>query len=156
MGRRPLYRRVNYLPRTAYFKPVGIRLAQLQETRLSIEEIEAMRLKDVEGLEQEECAKKMHISRSTFAGELNSGRQKIADALIHGKAIKIQGNKFEIAKRRFRYVDGHEREIPFEEIISTSSILCPACTTSTVMSIWPRELGYGKDRMGRYQIRVHT
>lgn len=150
MGRQPLWRRVNCLPQTTYYKPAGIPLAQLQEIRLSIEEMEAIRLKDIEGLEQEECAEKMNISRSTFVRELNSGRKKIADALINGKAIRIQGGNFEMVKRRFRCVDGHEWEIPFEEIINTPSISCPTCNISTVMPIWPLEPGYGRDRISRY------
>ena len=63
MGRPPLWRRVNYIPQISYFKPAGVRLAQLQEICLAVEEVEAIRLKELEGLEQEECAQKMNISR---------------------------------------------------------------------------------------------
>ena len=154
LGRQPLCRRVNYLPQNIYFKPAGIPLAQLQEIRLSIEEIEAIRLKDIEGLEQEECAEKMNISRSTFARGLNSGRQKIADALINGKAVRIEGGNFEMVKRRFRCVTGHEWDMPFEEITNTPLLLCPTCNTSTIMSIWPPEPGRGQIGVGKHHGRV--
>ena len=148
MGRQPLWRRVNFLPQITYFKPAGVPLVQLREIRLSVEEAEAIRLKDLEGLEQEECAKKMNVSRSTFARELNSGRQKVAEALIKGRAIRIDGGNFEMTKRRFRCVNGHEWDTPFEVITSTPALSCPTCNASTIMPIWPPEPGWGKDDTG--------
>ena len=85
------------MPETTYFKPAGIPLRILEEVCLSVEEVEAIRLKDMEGLEQEPCADKMNISRPTFQRVLNSARQKIAEALLKGKAIRIDGGNFEIA-----------------------------------------------------------
>jgi len=152
VGRQPLWRRVNFLPQATYFKPAGVPLARLHEIRLSVEEAEAIRLKDLEGLEQEECAGKMNVSRSTFARELNSGRQKVADALINGKAIRIDGGNFEMSRRRFRCVNGHEWDTPFEVITSTPDLSCPTCNTSTIMPIWPPETGRfagGRRRRGR-------
>jgi len=81
----------------------------LEEVCLSVDEAEAVRLKDLEGLEQEEGADKMGISRPTFQRVLMSARQKVADALLNGKAIRIEGGNFELAVRRFRCADsGHE------------------------------------------------
>ena len=91
MGRQPLWRRVGFIPQVTYFKPAGVRLDKSEEICLVIEEAETIRLKDFEGLEHEECAQKMNISRTTFARVLNSARRKIADALLHGKAIRIEG-----------------------------------------------------------------
>jgi predicted DNA-binding protein (UPF0251 family) len=85
------------LPNVTSFKPAGIPLRVLEEVRLSVEEAEAIRLKDLEGLEQEQGAEKMNISRPTFQRVLTSARQKMADALLHGKAIRIKGGNFEIA-----------------------------------------------------------
>jgi predicted DNA-binding protein (UPF0251 family) len=96
MPRPPKCRRVAYLPEATYFKPAGIPLRALSEVRLSIEEAEAIRLKDLEGLEQEPSAEKMNISRPTFQRVLASARQKIADALLKGKAIRIEGGNFEM------------------------------------------------------------
>jgi predicted DNA-binding protein (UPF0251 family) len=66
----------------------------MEENILRIEEIEAIRLKDVEKLEQEECAERMEVSRQTFQRILNTGREKIADSIINGKAIRIEGGNF--------------------------------------------------------------
>lgn len=139
MGRLPLWRRVNSIPRITYFKPSGVTLAQLQEVILSVEEAEAIRLKDMEGLEHEECARKMKISRSTFARELNSGRQKVADALTNGKAIRIYGGNFEMTERRFRCVNNHEWMIPFEVMTNSQPITCPTCHSSMIIPVWPHE-----------------
>jgi len=149
LGRQPLWRRVNYLPQITYFKPAGVPLTQLQEIRLSIEEAEAIRLKDLEGLEQEECAKKMNISRSTFARELNSGRQKVADALINGRAIKIDGGNFEMALSRFRCINGHEWDVPFQVMINTPPQFCPTCNTSSIMPLQPPGPRWGRGGRGR-------
>ena len=95
---RPIkWRRVAFIPSVTYFKPAGIPLRVLEEVCLSVEEAEAIRLKDTEGLEQEQGAEKMNISRPTFQRVLGSARQKIADALLNGKAIRIEGGNFEMA-----------------------------------------------------------
>jgi predicted DNA-binding protein (UPF0251 family) len=97
MPRPPKCRRVAFLPEATYFKPAGIPLRLLDEIRLSVEEAEAIRLKDLEGLEQGQGAEKMNISRPTFQRVLASARQKIADALLNGRAIRIEGGNFEVA-----------------------------------------------------------
>ena len=84
MGRIPNLRCVASIPRVTYFKPVGIPYRTLEEVCLSVEEAEAVRLKDLEGLEQEECARKMSISRPTFHRVLGAARGRIADALLYG------------------------------------------------------------------------
>jgi predicted DNA-binding protein (UPF0251 family) len=100
MPRPPKCRRVSSLPEATYFKPAGIPLRLLDEVILSVEEAEAIRLKDLEGLEQEQSAEKMNISRPTFQRVLASARQKIADALLNGRAIRIEGGHFEVAPLR--------------------------------------------------------
>jgi predicted DNA-binding protein (UPF0251 family) len=87
-------RRVNLEPNVTYFKPRGIPMVELEESVLHVDEYEAVRLKDLEGLEQEECAKKMNISQPTFHRLILSARKKIADAIVNGKAIKIEGGNF--------------------------------------------------------------
>jgi predicted DNA-binding protein (UPF0251 family)/predicted Fe-Mo cluster-binding NifX family protein len=90
-------RRVEFLPDVTYFKPAGVPLKNLEEISMSIEEAESLRLKDLEGLEQEQGAVRMNVSRPTFQRVLASAREKIADALLNGKAIRIEGGNFEIA-----------------------------------------------------------
>lgn len=96
MVRPRLCRRVRFNPNVTYFKPRGIPLVDLEEIILNVEEFEAVRLKDLEGLEQEECAKKMNISQPTFHRLILSARKKIADAIINGKAIKIEGGNYKL------------------------------------------------------------
>src|SRR4030067_3253503 len=96
MSRPPKCRRVEFLPDVTYFKPAGIPLRDLEEVRLSVEEAEALRLKDLEGLEQEQGAERMNISRPTFQRVLASARKKIADALLNGRAIRSEGGNFEM------------------------------------------------------------
>jgi predicted DNA-binding protein (UPF0251 family) len=98
MPRPPKYRRVEYEPQFTYFKPAGIPKWQLEELILSVEEVEAIRLKDMEGLEQEDCAERMNISRPTFQRILTSSRSKLAKAIIKGKAIRIEGGNYRLAE----------------------------------------------------------
>jgi predicted DNA-binding protein (UPF0251 family) len=126
-----------------YFKPAGIPLRVLQEVRLSVEEAEAIRLKDLERLEQELGAGKMNVSRPTFQRVLASARQKIADALVHGKAIRIEGGNFEIAVQRYHCVDGHEWDSSFEAILASSPQFCPTCSTSRIAPIQTGAPGRG-------------
>lgn len=148
MGRQPLWRRVDFVPQITYFKPAGIPLAQLQEICLSVEEAEAIRLKDIEKLEQEECGQRMKVSRTTFARVLASAREKMADALLNGKAIRIEGGNFEMAMRRFRCVNGHEWDVPFEVMTNTPTQSCPTCNTPTIMPVWPWGPGWGRGGRG--------
>jgi predicted DNA-binding protein (UPF0251 family) len=124
-------------------------MAELEEVQLLVEEAEAIRLKDLDRLEQEECAEKMNISRSTFSRLLDTARQKLADALLNGKAIRIEGGNFEMAVRRFRCLRGHEWEVPFETMISTPPVNCPECDTPSIMPLFPHgmyRVGYGRGR----------
>ena len=150
MGRRQMWRKVSFIPPINYFKPAGIPMATLDEVKLLVEEAEAIRLKDLEGLEQEECAQKMNISRTTFSRILDSARQKIADALLSGKAIRIEGGNFEMAVRRFRCIRGHEWEVPFEAMISTPPEFCPKCETPSIMPLVTPEMGRGRGGWNRH------
>jgi predicted DNA-binding protein (UPF0251 family) len=89
MPRPRLCRCVKFNPNVRYFKPQGIPLKMLEEVELTMEELEAIRLKNIEGLEQTEASLKMKTSQSTFQRILASAYKKIAEALIEGKAIKI-------------------------------------------------------------------
>jgi predicted DNA-binding protein (UPF0251 family) len=115
MPRPPKWRCVSFMPRVTYFKPAGVPLALLKVVCLSVEEAEAIRLKDLEGLEQEECARWMRISRSTFHRVLGSARKKVAESLINGKAIIINGGNFEMVTSRPRcHHSGHQGDVPLK------------------------------------------
>jgi predicted DNA-binding protein (UPF0251 family) len=109
---------VEFLPDITYFKPAGVPLRQLEEVILTVEELEAIRLKDLEGLEQEECAERMGISRPTFFRIINSARSKVAEALVKGKAIRIEGGKYQFspAGNRWGWCHGHRRRGPFDYV----------------------------------------
>jgi uncharacterized protein len=153
---RPLKcRRIASLPNVTYYKPAGIPLRVLEEVRLSVEEAEAIRLKDIEGLEGEQGAKNMNISRPTFQRILASGRRKVADALLNGKAIRIEGGSFELAFNRFRCRNGHQWDVPLYKPSGAASQSCPVCYTPDFNSISPlsavgRGRGMGVGRGRRY------
>jgi predicted DNA-binding protein (UPF0251 family) len=98
-GRPRCLRAVKGIPDVDYFKPRGVPLMNLEVNSLKLEELEAIRLVDIEELEQEDAAQRMGISRRTFARELSCGRRKVADALINGKAIEIHGGYNKLCKR---------------------------------------------------------
>lgn len=115
MARPVMCRRVGCSPESRYFKPRGIPLSRLEEAVITVDELEAIRLADREGLYQEEAAERMNVSRQTFGRIVESARRKVADALVTGKALRIEGGKIEMAAdtRAFRCVDcGHAWEMP--------------------------------------------
>lgn len=89
MARPRICRRVRSNPDIVFFKPRGVPMSLLEEVVIALDEYEAIRLKDLEGFDQESCAKKMNISQPTFHRLVLGARKKIADAIINGKAIKI-------------------------------------------------------------------
>jgi len=89
MVRPRLCRRIRFNPNVTYFKPQGVPMRYLEIVELTTEEAEALRLRNIKDLEQEEAAKKMNTSQSTFQRVLSSAYKKITEALIEGKAIKI-------------------------------------------------------------------
>lgn len=85
-------RRLQFNPEVSYFKPQGIPLKFLEEIIILADEIEALKLHDVDGLDQKNAAQEMGISQPTFARTLDSVYKKIAYALIEGKAIRFKKN----------------------------------------------------------------
>ncbi len=100
MPRPRLFRRVRFQPGVTYFKPSGIRLVELEEIVLTMDEFEAIRLCDLEEIEQKNAAKKMNISQPTLHRVLLSARKKIADAIVNGKSIRIEGGTYKMVVPR--------------------------------------------------------
>ena len=100
MARPVQTRKIQFVPRVTFFKPAGIPRIELDEVALTLDELEAVRLADLNGLYQEAAAPKMGISRSAFARILESARQKIADALVHGKSLKLEGGPVQTGSGR--------------------------------------------------------
>ena len=106
-------RQVTGIPAVTFFKPAGVPMSALEMVTLAFEEVEAIRLKDIEALHQEECAGRMGVSRATFHTILESARGKLADAILNGKAIQVEGGTVAFPGARFRCRhDGSEWNLP--------------------------------------------
>ncbi|QTA89342.1 DUF134 domain-containing protein [Desulfonema magnum] len=88
---------VAFNPEISYFKPRGIPMVELEEVHLTVDEREAIRLSDLLGMPYEEAGREMGISRATFGRIIQHARKIVADALINGKAINIEGGNYTIA-----------------------------------------------------------
>ena len=139
-------RLISYMPDVTYFKPPGIPLRFLDEVCITFEETEAIRLKDSEGFDQITCAEKMDISRQTFQRVLQAAREKIAEALLNGKAIRIEGGHFDFDVRRFRCRNGHEWDMKIKASEKGDSIICPICKDSEIIPIEGTGPGHGRGR----------
>lgn len=136
MPRPVKWRKVEFLPDINYFVPVGVPGGHLQENVLKVEELEALRLKDIEGLEQDECAARMEISRQTFQRILNEARAKVADSLVNGKAIRVEGGNYTVHICEFECLScGNRWEDSFENLekVREGKLECPKCgSTDTI------------------------
>ncbi len=95
MPRPKKHRKVSCRPAASYFKPIGIPMFKLDEEILEADELEAIKLADLQKDSHEEAAKKMNISRATFGRIISKARGKIADSLLNGKALRISDIKTE-------------------------------------------------------------
>jgi uncharacterized protein len=101
-------RTVLHPPSVVFFKPQGIPMVQLEKVILNVDEYEAIRLVDYDGLDQEEASKKLGVSRPTCARIMEGAHKKIAEAITQGKAIQIEGGQFVLLNNRMRCRDcGH-------------------------------------------------
>ena len=126
VGRPKNYRHIRFSPDATYFKPAGVQRQLLEEICLTIDEVEAIRLADLNGLYQEEAARKMNVSRQTFGRIINNAHKKIADALVNGKALSISGGTVvHVLKRFFTCYDCNDQwEVKTESAIPE---ICPSC-----------------------------
>lgn len=89
-------RRVAFNPEISYFKPRGIPMFDLEEVRLTVDQREAIRLSDLLGMSHEEAGRRMGVSRATFGRIIQRAREAVADALINGKAINVEGGNYQL------------------------------------------------------------
>lgn len=136
MARPTKWRRIENMPSIPFFVPSEKDVSGVPRNVLKLEELEAIRLKDLDGLEQSECAEKMEVSRPTFQRILLSAREKIADSLIHGKIIHIEGGNFTRNICPVRCLDcSKEWMESYEnlESIKNGVYVCPACGSTKVV-----------------------
>jgi len=124
-------RRVDAEPETNYFKPRGIPMSSLEETTMTVDEFEAIRLADFEGLYQEQAAERMEISRPTFGRIIESAHKKVADAMVNSKALRIEGGEVKmLGQRLFQCNDCHHTwSVPYG---GGRPGECPQCKSANV------------------------
>ncbi len=134
MVRPKKWRRVGFEPDVTYFKPAGVRIADMEEVKLSIEGVEALRLCDYEGLNQEEAAKKMKVSQPTLHRLLKSARKRVTEALVSGKAMRIEGGVYKLsAAGGYRLFNCFECGNSWKEPYGTGpKTSCPECKSSNI------------------------
>ncbi|MCF8216007.1 MAG: DUF134 domain-containing protein [Chlorobium sp.] len=129
------------------FKPSGLPAEELEEVVLTLDELEAIRLADLEGLYQESAAGEMRVSRQTFGNILASARRKVGDMLINGKILTITGGNIMVTseERVFRCATcGHEWSV---EHGITRPETCPSCSGENIHRRSPGG-GFGGGRIG--------
>ncbi|MBN1502152.1 DUF134 domain-containing protein [Candidatus Woesearchaeota archaeon] len=140
------FRFVGRDPTINYFKPRGVPLNELSEINITKEEYEALRLKETENYDQKRCAELMNISQPTFSRILDSARKKIADFIIHGKALRIDGGVFKMVQRKFKcFACQHEWEAAFG--IGRPE-KCPKCESTNIHRINVETSGFGHHGRG--------
>jgi len=126
------------------FKPAGVPASQLVEIVLEIDELESVRLADLEGLYQEDAAEQMNVSRQTFGRIVSSARKKVAQALVQGMSLRIEGGEIEMAEQRsFVCLDcRHAWQLPFG---TGRPAKCPACSSTSIRRA-EKQRGVGRGR----------
>jgi predicted DNA-binding protein (UPF0251 family) len=132
MARPRKRRRLARHPQAAIFKPVGLPLDRLERIIVLHEELEALRLADLERHHQQEAANQMGVSRSTFQRVVLAARQKVAQALVNGMALQIEGGTFRVVELRWHCADcGHDWELQHGTGQGQPD-RCPACGSSAI------------------------
>ncbi len=138
---RPQNKRIVYEPPIfTHFKPVGVRVSSLAQVQLALDEFEAFRLVDYNGLSHAEAADEMEISRSTFTRLIEKTRRKIADFLIHGKVLTITGGNIHFRRNIISCKScGHKFNTSFNSLTTE----CPICHSKNIINL-AGGFGHGK------------
>jgi predicted DNA-binding protein (UPF0251 family) len=118
-------KKVFFEPNATYFKPSGVPLRDLDEVVITLDELETLRLSNIEKLSQTDAANLMDIHQSTFQRTLTRAREKIADALINSKAIKIFGGEYQIPVQKKGF--GRNRSGMQNQLNDSNQCICPNC-----------------------------
>jgi len=125
---------VAFNPDISYFKPRGIPLMELEEVLLTIDERESVRLADLLGMPYEEAGQKMGVSRATFGRIIQHARKVVADALINGKSINVEGGHYTISEDA-RIFTCNKCKHKWEEPRGTGKPSCPSCNDDDVLRV---------------------
>ena len=134
------------MPRVTLFKPAGVPARELEQLPLAVDELEAIRLVDLEGLSHEQAASVMRVSRQTVGRVLERGRAKVAEALVAGKAILIGGGQYRVAPRPLYCFSCQTVWQPEGE--GTVEPVCPSCASRDVGVCWDEAGRCGRRRGG--------
>jgi uncharacterized protein len=147
MPRPPIERAVGGVPRITLFKPAGVPARDLEQLQLGVDELEAIRLVDLEGLSHEQAAEVIGVSRQTVGRVLERGRARVAEALVEGKAILIGGGQYRVEPRRMRCFVCQARWVGQEQ---DQNAPCPECGSTDVGTCWGagERCGQGRGRRG--------
>ena len=140
MARKEIMRIVNQPPLFQSFKPTGIASKFLNQTILSLDEYEALRLADYDGMTQAEAADEMQISRPTFTRLIEKARQKMVEFLIKGNQLTIDGGNIHFSNNVFKFTNCAQT---FILNINETVNHCPSCESEQVINI-AGNYGHGK------------
>ncbi len=121
-------------PSAAYYKPRGIPMYCLEQVTVTVDEYEALRLVDMEGMDHGAAAERLGVSRPTVARIVSSAHHKVAEALATGKAICIEGGSYVLGQNRYRCSScGESWAGELESRVGEHS--CPSCSSDQVMDL---------------------
>ena len=135
MGRPKKNRIVKFNPDVNYFKPRGIPLFDLEEVSLTVDEREAIRLADLAGLSHEDAGRHMGVSRATFGRIVQRARKAVADAMINGKAIKIEGGSYNIIEDTRTFICCICYHVWDEDFGTGGPNGCPSCRGEMIQRV---------------------
>lgn len=130
---RPKKKRLVYEPPIfSDFKPIGVPGSRLNTELLGLDEFEALRLADYQGMEHNEAAEEMEISRPTFTRLIEAARKKMAVFIVEGKRLQIEGGQVHFRGNIMQCHDcGHLIKTKFDKEITT----CPSCSSSNLIDL---------------------
>lgn len=139
MARNPKARSVSYPPLFMTFKPAGVAGIKLETITLELDEYEAIRLADYEGLEHEKASEAMDISRSTFTRLIERARKKMAIMLIEGSKLVIDGGSVHFKENIYQCKACNHR---FRATINEEKKECPVCHSCELVD-FAKGFGHG-------------
>jgi len=127
-------------PLFSEFKPIGVRGQNLKQIVLTLDEFEAFRLADQLGLSHADAAEEMKISRSTFSRLIAKARKKIAEFIIQGRLLTIEGGSVHF---RFNIIQCQDCNLMFQMNLSQAITACPECNSTRIINL-AGNFGHGK------------